>query len=426
VSQPRRSFKLLVLLASFVAAVLIAEAVLRVVRPLDTANSHEFRVPHPTLGWVLQAGVSYRNRMPGATSFVTYNSAGFRDVEHAAPKVDGRPRMVVLGDSFMEGYSVELEESFHRRLEQRLNESALPVETINLGVGGYGTLQQLLLYREVARRYAPQLVLLGVYLDNDVRNNSAELESKLGRRGVKTESRPFLEPGEPGSWSLTDVDYDGALRRYNEGRKRREDLWHRLAARSALLHQILSGLRGLSRSIAGQRSPSAASGTDGATGERERRELASNGVHYCEEPPVYTRAWELTERILLRLNQEVQEDGARLVVFTVPAHREVNRSALRRAVAETQTGGGLCLEEAIAYDRLAELLARLEIELVDLLEGFRSVAAEDEAPLFRRGDRHWNPHGHALAAELVTDALLERGLAPRGADVGPNSDRPAP
>jgi len=425
-SQPRRSIKLLVVLASFVAAVLIAEAALRVIRPLDTGNSHEFRVPHPRLGWVLQAGASYLNRMPGATTFVTYNSAGFRDVEHAEANAEGRPRIVVLGDSFMEGYSVELEESFHRRLEQRLQESAFPVETINLGVGGYGTLQQLLIYREVGRRHAPQLVLLGVYLDNDVRNNSAELDSELDSRGIKTESRPFLEPGQPGSWSLTGVDYDGSLRRYSEGRKRSDDPWHRLAARSALFYQVLTGLQGLSRSIEGQRSPSAANGADPTFDEWARRELALSGVHYCDEPPEYARAWELTERILVRLKQEVQEDGARLIVFTVPAHREVDRSAMRRAESDTQAAGGLCLEEAVAYDRLAELLARLDIESVNLLEGFRHVAAKDDTTLFRRGDRHWNPRGHALAAELVSEFLLESVLATPGAADGPTTGATSP
>jgi hypothetical protein len=422
VSQPRRSFKLLVLLASFVAAVLIAETVLRVIRPLDTANSHEFRVPHPRLGWVLQAGASYRNRMPGATSFVTYNSAGFRDVEHAAPIVDGRTRIVVLGDSFMEGYSVELEESFHRLLERRLDEAGRSVETINLGVGGYGTLQQLLLYHEVGRQYAPQLVLLGLYPDNDVRSNSAELEAMLDLRGIKSQSRPFLESGDPGSWSLTAVDYEGALRRYNEGHRRREGFWHRLAARSALSYQVLTGVQGLSRAFAG---PRPASEPSNDRDERAGQELAMSGVHYCREPPEYTRGWELTERILMRLKQDVEADGARLAVFTVPAIHEVERLAMQRA-ADRARFGELCLEEAIAYRRLSGLLTRLGIEMIDLLPGFRRVAAEHEEPLFRRGDRHWNPHGHALAAELVSAALIERGLVRRGSESRPGTVLPAP
>jgi hypothetical protein len=422
VSQPRRSIKLLVLLASFVAAVLIAETVLRVIRPPDTANSHEFRVPHPRLGWVLQAGASYRNRMPGATSFVSYNSAGFRDVEHAAPVVDGPTRIVVLGDSFMEGYSVELEESFHRMLERRLDEAGSSVETINLGVGGYGTLQQLLLYNEVGRRYDPQLVLLGLYPDNDVRNNSAELEAMLDLRGIKSESRPFLESGEPGSWSLTAVDYEGALRRYNEGLGRREGFWHRLAARSALFYQILTGVQGLSRAFDGPRPVSEPSN---GPGERAGQELAMSGVHYCKEPPEYTRGWELTERILIRLKQDVEADGARLAVFTVPAIHEVERSALQRA-ADRARSGELCLEQAVAYRRLAGLLTRLGIEMIDLLPEFRRVAAEHEEPLFRRGDRHWNPHGHALAAELVSAALIERGLAPQRSEDRTGSEQPHP
>jgi hypothetical protein len=394
-------------LAGLLAALILAEVVLRAIRPPDLGSSFEYRVPHPVLGWVLEPGASYRNRMPEATVRVSYNAAGFRDVEHSVKDLAERLRVVVLGDSFMEGYSVELEESFHRRLGERLRDAGVAAETINLGVGGYGTLQQYLLYREVGRRYGPRLVLLGFYVDNDPRNNSLELESVLETRGLKAESRPFLEPGDADAWSVSQVDYEAARHRYAAAMRWREILRSRLTERSALLHAVA---RLIDRLAAREEGPSGAGEARPAPDDLLRHDLALRGVHYCEEPPELTRAWALTERILRRLKQDVERSGAALAVFSVPAVTDVVPAEMRRARAGMQDPGALCLEQSPGYRRLEAMLERLEIEFVDLLPEFRRAAAEEGAVLFRRGDLHWNARGHALAAERVAVELAAREL----------------
>ncbi|MHC4455101.1 MAG: SGNH/GDSL hydrolase family protein, partial [Planctomycetota bacterium] len=156
----------------------LAEILLRHVFPIDTGTSHQHRIPHPVFGWVLEPNASYLNRMPEATVRVTYNSKGWRDVEHSLENRHGAFRILVLGDSFMEAFSsVELNDTFHKRIEQFARDKGIDVEDINLGVGGYGTLQEYLVFREVGVLYKPNLVLLGFYIGNDVRNNSIELES---------------------------------------------------------------------------------------------------------------------------------------------------------------------------------------------------------------------------------------------------------
>ena len=47
------------------------------------------------------------------------------------------------------------------------------------------------------------------------------------------------------------------------------------------------------------------------------------GVHFCEETAEITFAWTLTSALLTQLRDEVDANGARLVVFTVPAVEEV-------------------------------------------------------------------------------------------------------
>ena len=407
----------LLVAASLLLSLLLAEVALRFAVPLDTGSSHDFRVPHPVLGWTPEPGASYRNRMREATVRVTYNAEGWRDVEHAAAKPEGVYRTVVLGDSFMEAYSVELDDAFHRQAGGLLREAGFEAETINLGVGGYGTLQQLLAFREAGRRYQPDLVLLGFYPDNDVRNNSAELESLVGGRRLKVESRPVLDPDDAGGFTITKTDSEGARRRYDQSRARRAGRLRRVAERSVLLRMIVERIEELARGDE-HIDPAEPQSLQAMTGD-ERRDLAVHGVHYCDEPEPWTRAWDLTRRILRQLKTEVEAGGARLVVFTVPSLANADERFMERVRADSPAPERLCLEQAPGFARLAGICHELGIELVDLLPAFREQMREHGATLFRRSDRHWNEAGHALAARLVVDHVLaarkEQPAPPNGA-----------
>ena len=88
---------------------------------------------------------------------VTYNSEGWRDVEHNFENRLGAVRVLVLGDSFMEAYSVELYDAFPRRIEQFASEKGFDIEVINLGVGGYGTLQEYWYFARLGNYMNPTL-----------------------------------------------------------------------------------------------------------------------------------------------------------------------------------------------------------------------------------------------------------------------------
>lgn len=160
------------LVVSIAISATIAETVLRYIFPLDVQTVFDHRIPHPDFGWVLEPGASFLNKIAEDTVRVTYNSEGWRDAEHSVDIDRKAFRVLVLGDSFMEGYSVELEDSFHRQLERLGRKDGIDMEVINFGVGGYGTLQEYLVFEEVGKRYNPDLVLLGFFVENDVRNNS--------------------------------------------------------------------------------------------------------------------------------------------------------------------------------------------------------------------------------------------------------------
>ena len=347
-----------------------------------------FRIPHPVLGWALEPDVSYRNPFPDGDVLVTVNSAGWRDLERSFEGTAGTGRIAVLGDSFIEAYSVDLEQAFHRQLETVLLTSGHRFEVLGFGVAGYSTLQEYLAFREAAVRYSPHLVLLGFCLINDVRDNSRELTDKLGDVVVQHGARPFLERAGD-SWRITPTGVTATEAPV-------PSVLRHLYARSWLLRRIPRAVRARALRRRSQEHP-------------EEFHLSVNGVNYCEPTPEYERAWEVTAEILRRLREEVEGAGGELAVFTVPTRRESNERLI--AGADRAADGRLCLREAPANRRLAAILDQLGVPLIDLLPAFRERLAEGEV-LYRPSDRHWNARGHALAADLVLAELDRHALLP--------------
>ncbi len=409
--KPRAAATLLLTFVSVAGSLLAAELVLRRVAPLDAGSSFAFRIPHRVHGWVLRPGASYVNDSGDSRVRVRYNSRGFRDVERELAKPEGHFRIVVLGDSFMEGYSVELESSFHRRLEALARERGHPVEVLNLGVGGYGTLQEYLLLREEGWRYEPDLVLLAFFPGNDLEDNSLELERLWGRRGLKARARPFLEPGADDEWQLTQVDYEASLARYEKklAKRRRPKRW--LAERSALFRSLLAAADRVEDAIEDRReAPQAEEDAEDETTARNRRFLLL-ADYRCREAPEFARAWEITGRVLSRMKREADEAQVPLVVFSVPAKQEVDPATRRALEAEAEDPETLCLEEPPALQRLARELRDREIGFIDLLPAFRRAQARS-TELFGVADPHWSTQGHELAASVVIEALAGQELLP--------------
>lgn len=97
------------------------------------------------------------------------NGYGFRGPDYPLAKPPGVQRIVLIGDSFAFGEGVRFEHTLGERLERRLNDrggGAAPVEVLNLGVGGAGTLSELSYLRHRGIALEPDLVLW-LYVLND-------------------------------------------------------------------------------------------------------------------------------------------------------------------------------------------------------------------------------------------------------------------
>ena len=285
---------------------LVMEGVARVMRGAQGKGKEQnefaqYQVPDPVLGWRNKpnARVMFRRREYAVE--LRTNSHGQRDGERS---YEGSAfRVLALGDSFPEAYSVPLAQSVTQLLERRLTSPACPAEVINCGVAGYSTDQEYLLYRLEGVRYHPQIVVL-FFCYNDVLATISSLQ--YGRPKPVLDFRP-MHPLVANQPVPTPAPPPPAAA---DGRPARSGsalwLWtkERLQRRPALYNGLAR--LGLFRPIRTAYPP---------------REFS---LYYRVAPPEVDRAWGQVDRILGALVQETAAQGTRFVVAYVPNRFEVS------------------------------------------------------------------------------------------------------
>jgi lysophospholipase L1-like esterase len=91
---------------------------------------------------------------------VAINSKGLRDREIPYERTPGTLRILMLGDSFTEGWGVALPDTFAKRLEQLYAARGVKAEVINAGVGNYNTVMEVNYFLDEGRTYDPDIVVL--------------------------------------------------------------------------------------------------------------------------------------------------------------------------------------------------------------------------------------------------------------------------
>jgi hypothetical protein len=174
VSQPHRRprFRRLVRefwphVLSVVVTLLVIEAVLRALNPhylrANDWSGLSYRYD-PELGWSPVPNSKSMIALP-RTVEVSHNSLGIRDAEYVA---DGRPAVLVMGDSLTWGYNVEASERFTDALGKDLSRYRF----VNAGVSGFGTDQEFLFLQRLWGAVQPAIVVLIFCTDNDRTDNS--------------------------------------------------------------------------------------------------------------------------------------------------------------------------------------------------------------------------------------------------------------
>ena len=269
------------------------------------------------------------------------------DVDRALEKPAGVQRVVVLGDSFVEGVHVPIDALFHRQLEVALDRPERQVECVSQAHSGWGQLEELAQLREVGLRYAPDLVLVEFLPFNDVRDNSAELEHAVEAELVRA------------SWARP-LQLDAARKGLAGVAKLAElldRLWRRVVA-----------------------------------GDADWLEAQVYRERPTRVPELWAAAWTRTEHLLLELRAEAQNADARLGVVIFPSQAEL----------DSELGLGYPAR------RIRAFCEANRIPVLDLTPVF--AADPDRRRAYLKYDKHWSTLGHARAAAATATWIEEAGL----------------
>lgn len=404
--------RVLLLLGGLLAPLLALEVFVRL---LGLAPPHAplaaIWTSHPLYGWFHQpdsGGVLYNDYNEFQVE-LHINARGLRDREIGYANPEGKFRILVLADSYGEAIQVPLEETYSKQLESLLNASGgQAFEVINAGVGGWGTDQEAVFYATEGFRYEPKLVILSFFTRNDVVNNSETLEL---RRIAGSRQKPFFHLDENGELILPEFPFEPPPA---EDAPRPWLLpsaeW--LAARSALYRFAVPYLRDIPALVHawGKSGILGGEGIIRATHPNTPVPFYSYNVALDRE---WEEAWRLTEALIRELRRRVEERGSQLVVVIIAAPEQVYPERWERTVSLDPTLQTLNLDLEGPNKRLASFLNQEGIPYVDLLPAFRAAAAQPGAPaLHLRHDGHWTPAGHALAARVIQQYLVDNGLVP--------------
>ena len=112
----------------------------------------------------------------GFVSPISINQFGMRDISRKLKKNKETIRIAILGDSVTEGLHVPDFKYTSYLMEKKLISLDKNAEVLNFSFSGYGTAQQLALYKNLVKKFKPDIVLLFTTSSNDLRNNSIDYD----------------------------------------------------------------------------------------------------------------------------------------------------------------------------------------------------------------------------------------------------------
>lgn len=420
-------------LVSIVAAMLLLEGLTRALHlaPPAGPTGHFWRTD-PQTGWSLQPGATGRwfNPHHEYDVQITINSQGLRDVERPGyDKPAGVWRILLLGDSYVEGLRVPLEQTFGKVLEATLNANApadLRYEVINAGVSGWGTDQQLLWLRAEGVKYRPDLVVLAFFPGNDFQNVSEALEvANMGRihkpffYRASEELKLRYYPFDPTAIPRPSSNKEGPTPAPAGGGTAQRLIGMRtwLKGHSAFYHFAAAVLDetapGVALKLADWGLMDAPNATATAAMGPDYVPVAY-GVYRRPLAEEWLAAIALAGDLVKALAQEVTAQGGRLVMVAVPAPEQVYGERWERILRRYRAMQGKEWDLEQPNRAAAQIAAAAGVPFRDLLPAFRQAATTTRQPLHLRVDGHWTPAGERLAAEATAAFLRELGLLAPG------------
>ena len=412
--------KILLALMGTILPILALEIVVRVLgmAPPPVPNPNIWQ-SDPILGWKHQpnsGGIFYSSYNEYQTD-VQINALGLRDdpslTDYDIPA--GKLRLLVLADSFGEALQVPLADTFFKQTQQRLADAGIAAQTINTGVGSYGTDQELLMFRQEGVKFHPDVTLLFFFVRNDTANSYAPLE--IARNGGSVQ-KSYFRLDENGSL-VYPAPFDPATAYQTLGLEKPKPLppapmlpvsdW-------LFLHSAL--YRWLAPHLADVPAVLHALGPGGLLGGEARIRATTPDIpvpFFVYQTPMnadWQSAWQLMDALIAELQSQVMASGSKFGVVIIPAKEQVYPDKWEQTLRRNPAMQSLQWDMEQPNRQLADILHRHDIPYLDLLPVFRQAAQNSpDVPLYFVHDGHWTANGHHLAGKSVFQFLVDEGWA---------------
>lgn len=362
-----------------------AELLLRVMAALAPGGKEQmerldYTEHDPLLGWRKKAGSRATYVRREFRSEFAINSRGLRGPERPYARPATTARVLVLGDSFVEAYTVADGATLTDLLETALRRTRpCPVEVLNGGTSGYSTDQEYLFYREEGLRYGASLVLVLTFA-NDIPFLVSERYYGFSKPLLDFESVPPRVVNAP--VPISNVQRPPPAPVEAPTSYLFEAVRDRVQRLSPRFHDRLAGF-GLWPPM---------------------RRLPANEEINLYRVPAYRhldRHWSAYTWTLQSIERAAQPEGARLAVVHVPNRMEVvdadHEATLARYGLEREH-----FDRSAVRDRIEAIAGRVGLPFLDLAPALRG-ANRLLRPVYLPTDPHWNERGYAVAAEAIAD-----------------------
>jgi hypothetical protein len=327
------------------------------------------------------------------------NSKGFRNTTEFAYEVpDNTFRILLMGDSYVDGFRTDQERTIGYGLQIHLASSAC-----KQGFGHYQVMLSghnnpaaaLYNYQEHGRKYDPRLVILGITVGNDITPRSYK-KSLWPDRDPASDSNFKLvagdRPAEQGAWKDLYLPNEA----YTPKAPLRD---HLLDIEFKLRDELAAEVPSLGYIVA----PVIGRPPNERFHVRAGGNLTSLGLFYQPLLPEVEAWFRDFEEIILGMNRQVVSNGGKLLVVLFPTRAQVyarDWSLLERFYSLDGTKFRLDYPN----NRILQFCRTNEIDCLDLLPGFKAFVQREGTHLYmKRGDMHFNEAGQALASDVISD-----------------------
>ena len=312
---------------------------------------------------------------------VDHNSSGMRENREINPPKKKR-RMLFLGDSFTWGFGVAENERFTELIENRLNQKDW--EVLNMGVSGYSTDQEYLLFEQQGIQFDPDLVVLCFLSTNDIVGNYStamygknkplyQLKSDGSRIELSNTPLAFYSVYEKSTKGSVFSEFHWFIKMnsfaYKFLRRKKNDMMMRLSGNNLMI-----------------------------------KKTADQFFVFDERlPDKFADGWLITEKLLQKFQERCKEIGAEFVVFVFPRKNQLDPTLWKQTLEAYRLDPSYYKVD-LPDSMLLSICEKNGLQCFSLLDAFQYAHKQGEE-LYFRTDGHWNAKGHELAAEEIYNKL---------------------